>query len=249
MPATIGDATAAGQSTLLNAVNAITTNTARSGPVVSPWFVRPSGGLTAYEITLRLWNLQGVPEDADGQAATIHARLYDGTSMDGHLTSTAMTRVAMGRYKATYAVQASDAAGVVYFDFAWAVGGTAMADGAATQVQDAESLSTLLDIQGKAANIAAAVAQIPTVTPDNAGIAAIKAKTDALPALPAAVGDAMTLTAAYDRAKAAAVPGEILLTPGQPIATDAQGRVTAGNAVGGQSDNITVQITETGVQG
>jgi hypothetical protein len=40
--------------------------------------------------------------------------------------------------------------------------------------------------------------------PANAGIAAIKAKTDALPAQPAAVGSAMTLTAAYDAAKTAA---------------------------------------------
>ena len=40
--------------------------------------------------------------------------------------------------------------------------------------------------------------------PDNAGVAAIKAKTDALPAQPASVGSAMTLTAAYDPAKTAA---------------------------------------------
>lgn len=40
--------------------------------------------------------------------------------------------------------------------------------------------------------------------PDNASLAAIKIKTDALPAQPAAVGSAMTLTAAYDAAKTAA---------------------------------------------
>lgn len=40
--------------------------------------------------------------------------------------------------------------------------------------------------------------------PDNAGIAAIQAKTDNLPGSPAAVGSAMTLTAAYDAAKTAA---------------------------------------------
>lgn len=37
--------------------------------------------------------------------------------------------------------------------------------------------------------------------PDNAGITAIKAKTDNLPNSPAATGDAMTLTSAYDNAK------------------------------------------------
>ncbi len=40
--------------------------------------------------------------------------------------------------------------------------------------------------------------------PDNSGISAIKAKTDNLPASPAAVGSAMTLTSAYDSAKTAA---------------------------------------------
>lgn len=40
--------------------------------------------------------------------------------------------------------------------------------------------------------------------PDNASVAAIKAKTDNLPVNPAATGDAMTLTATYDAAKNAA---------------------------------------------
>jgi hypothetical protein len=40
--------------------------------------------------------------------------------------------------------------------------------------------------------------------PDNSGITAIKAKTDNLPASPAATGAAMTLTSAYDAAKTAA---------------------------------------------
>jgi hypothetical protein len=44
---------------------------------------------------------------------------------------------------------------------------------------------------------------IRNTEPDNADITAIKAKTDNLPASPAAVGSAMTLTAAYDAAKTA----------------------------------------------
>jgi len=47
------------------------------------------------------------------------------------------------------------------------------------------------------------------VAPDNFGIAAIKAKTDALPANPAAVGSAMILTADYDAAKSAASQSSI----------------------------------------
>lgn len=45
--------------------------------------------------------------------------------------------------------------------------------------------------------------------PDNAGIAAVKAKTDNLPASPAAVGSAMTLTTAYDPAKTAATQASV----------------------------------------
>ena len=61
----------------------------------------------------------------------------------------------------------------------------------------------------KTAASQASVNAIPTTpllaasytAPDNAGIAAIKAQTDNLPNSPAATGDAMTLTSAYDNAK------------------------------------------------
>ena len=49
----------------------------------------------------------------------------------------------------------------------------------------------------------AAVSSRNATAPDNAGITAIKAKTDNLPASPSAVGSAMTLTAAYDAARTA----------------------------------------------
>ena len=51
------------------------------------------------------------------------------------------------------------------------------------------------------------------VAPDNAGITAIKAKTDNLPASPAAVGSAMTLTSAYDAAKTAATQASVNALP------------------------------------
>ena len=51
-----------------------------------------------------------------------------------------------------------------------------------------------------------------------AAVAAIQAKTDNLPATPAATGDAMTLTAAYDAAKTAAQAGEaVILAADQPL--------------------------------
>ncbi len=66
-------------------------------------------------------------------------------------------------------------------------------------------------------NLNAPVGSIPTTpllaasytAPDNAGITAIKAKTDNLPASPAATGAAMTLTAAYDAAKTAATQASV----------------------------------------
>jgi hypothetical protein len=66
-------------------------------------------------------------------------------------------------------------------------------------------------------NDIAASAIIDDATPfHGASIAAIKAKTDNLPASPAAVGSAMTLTAAYDAAKTASQAGDAMaLTTGE----------------------------------
>jgi len=55
-----------------------------------------------------------------------------------------------------------------------------------------------------AADIGTRLATSGYTAPANSDIAAIKAKTDNLPASPAAVGSAMTLTSAYDAAKSAA---------------------------------------------
>ena len=51
------------------------------------------------------------------------------------------------------------------------------------------------------ANVSSRLATSGYTAPDNANILNIKAKTDNLPTSPAATGDAMTLTAAYDHAK------------------------------------------------
>jgi hypothetical protein len=144
-----GLATAAGQTSILNAVNAITTNTARSMPVVPAFLVRPAAGSTVYQVMLYLYNLQGILEDADGQAVTIHARTATGTGRDANLAATAMTRVSAGKYTVTYTVASTHEQEAVYFDFIWAVGGTSMADSGATEVQDAESLATLLAVKSK----------------------------------------------------------------------------------------------------
>ena len=140
------DATAAGQTSILSTVNAITVNTARSQPVVPNWFVRPATASTAYEVDLYLYSLQGQLETPDA-APTIHARTAGATSRDDDLGSTTMTMVGTGHYKATYTVQSTDAAEAVYFDLTWSVGAVAMADAGVAQVQDAESLATIAAIK------------------------------------------------------------------------------------------------------
>ena len=174
-------ATSAGQTSILNAVNAITANTARSQPVAASWFVRPSTGPTAYEISLYIFDLQGNLEAPDA-APTVHARTAGGASRDDHLAATAMALVGTGHYKATYTVQSTDAAEAVYFDFSWAIAETSMADACVAQVQDAESVTT---------------------------ISAIKAKTDRLTFdgsdnVLSSPQTAATLTSGYDSAKTAA---------------------------------------------
>jgi hypothetical protein len=66
--------------------------------------------------------------------------------------------------------------------------------------------------------------------PDNAGVAAVKAKTDALPAEPAAVGSAMTLTAAYDAAKTAATQTSVTALGAPAQATALASLVTVNQA-------------------
>lgn len=85
--------------------------------------------------------------------------------------------------------------------------------------------------------------------PANADIAAIKAKTDNLPAAPAAVGSEMTLTAAYDATKTAASQSSVNSIPTNPLLTnDARlnnlnatiaSRLAADNYTAPANDNIT----------
>jgi hypothetical protein len=139
-----GLATSANQTTALNAINAITTNTARSAPRAPAWLVRPASGITAFDIPLFLYNLQGALEDADTNTVTVHARTAGGSNdLDGKLGSTTMTRVSAGHYKVTYTVSSTDATGEVIFDFTWTVGAVSMADGATSVVEDAEVIATL----------------------------------------------------------------------------------------------------------
>ncbi len=213
-----GLATAASQTGILNAVNAITTNTARSQPVVPFWFVRPQAGSSSYTVDLYLYDLQGHLQAPDADPVA-HCRNAAGTSRDDHLASTTMTPVSTGHYRATYTVQSTDVAEAVYFDFAWSVGGIALADSGVAQVQDAESNATMLAIREdivslqshgdstwatatgfateaqantirlKTDLIATDSGDSPAAKTAQATIAAVRAKTDNLPSDPAAASD------------------------------------------------------------
>ena len=71
-----------------------------------------------------------------------------------------------------------------------------------------------------AADIGTRLATSGYTAPANSDIAAIKAKTDNLPASPAAVGSAMTLTSAYDAAKSAASQTSVNSIPTNPLLTN-----------------------------
>jgi hypothetical protein len=142
-----GYATSANQTTILSAVNAITTNTARSAPRIPDFMARPSSGSVAYTGDLYLYTLQGTLEDADSNTVTVHARNAGGTSLDSGLSSTTMTRISAGFYRLTYTVYSTDTAQAVYFDFSWNISSTGMKDGAASEVQDAENYAYLAAIK------------------------------------------------------------------------------------------------------
>jgi hypothetical protein len=169
-----GVATADAQATLLSAINAITVNTARSGPVMpGPW-VRPATGMVVQTITLRTWNLQGVPEGADNDLVTIHMHA-GGVSFDGQLASTTMTKRpgTVNIYDATYTLAGADQATpqplniALLADFAWSVGGTAMDDGAGVMVIDEATQASLQTLQDAASAIKGQTDKIGTNAADS----------------------------------------------------------------------------------
>jgi hypothetical protein len=154
-----GLATAANQASLMNAVNAITTNTTRGKMVTPYWFVRPASGSVPYEIDVMLYTLGGQFEDPDSQAVTIHVRNTAGTSLDAALSSTTMTRISFGKYKVTYTVNSTDPVGELIFDATWQVGSMGTGTSDAVEVQDAETIATLNAINTKLGTPSTTIAQ------------------------------------------------------------------------------------------
>ena len=209
IPSIPGMATATGVAAVLTAVNALTNQGARSGPVVPSVLVRPSSGSVAYVGYIRVWASGGSAEDPDSNALTIHAADRVGGNLDGHLASTSMARIQAGFYSFSYTVQSTDIDQPVYFFFSWASGGVAMTDGASTVVQDAEETSALAaiiatlgtpssSIAGDIAALDTAVAALPTAEPPSTSaivsamdagsskLASILSSVDAIPSAPSA---------------------------------------------------------------
>ncbi len=211
LPSTVppGYATSANQATILNAVNGITTNTARSKIVIPSVLVQPTSGSAAYAINVYLYNLQGQLEDAASQTVTIAAANATGGSLDAGLSSTTMTRVSLGVYAVTYTVQSTDATGEAIFTINWTIGTDALASAVATLVEQADSLTTLLAIQSQTNKIGTNSGDSPNAVTAQGQIAA----------LPSASANATAAAAA------------ILVNPSQKLATNANGEVTITNPI------------------
>ena len=202
-------------------------NNTRAVRVVPNVMERPDSGSIAYRIELLLYDSVGNMESPDA-APTVDVVNQSGTSRNGNLSGTQMTLITAGRYRATYTVSATHELEQLVFAFS-------VVEGAATRQYANTALivdTTAVDftaadrtkleaIHGKLPSIAylrgtnqndgglspTDLADIDglLVDPDNASIAAIKAKTDLLPAQPAAEGGLMTLSYAQRTAIADAV--------------------------------------------
>lgn len=78
----------------------------------------------------------------------------------------------------------------------------------------------------------AAIAAIPTTAPDNASITAIKAKTDNLPASPAATGDIPTANITAIKAKTDNLPASPAATSDIPTAVQIDTRLSGAHGAG-----------------
>ena len=191
-------------------VTAIQNNT-RTVISVPEVLERPDSGTVTYRIELFLYDEVGNMEAPDS-APTVALVNQAGTDLSARLSGTTMTLVSTGRYRVTYTASAGDALEQLNWTFSVVEGGATRAYGRQILIVDTTAVdftaadrTTLLAIAGNAdVPTSTRLATAGYVSPDNAGIGAIKAKTDALPSDPAsntqvltraAPGAAMTLVA------------------------------------------------------
>ena len=142
-----------------------------------------------------------------GQAANVNVYLsIDGAAFSA--STNAAQEIGRGAYKVTLTSAEAAFSTLLYAPVCTGAQGNIYQLDAAPTIPTASDNATavwgaaskIVTIDGTQAATLATAAALTTVG-DN--VTAVKAKTDNLPANPAAVGDAMTLTAAYDAAKTA----------------------------------------------
>ncbi len=169
-----------------SSVNNIQNNTSFAGIVQSPMILPPSGS-KVYPFYVRLFDEIGAPIDPDTNIMNYTIKDSSGSIV---VAQAAMTRTGVGQYTASYAVNSSDTERALFFFFDYAVNSVAFNQVRSTEVQEFESkLDTLvsrltaqraLNLDNLDASISSRLATSGYATPDNSGIAAIKAKTDQL---------------------------------------------------------------------
>jgi hypothetical protein len=174
-----------------SSVNNIQNNTTFAGIVQSPMILPPSGS-KVYPFYVRLFDEIGAPIDPDSNIMNYTIKDSSGSVV---VATTAMTRSGTGQYTASYTVNSSDTEQALFFFFDYAVNSVAFNQVRSTEVQEFESkLDTLvsrltaqraLNLDNLDATVSSRLASVSYTAPDNTGIAAIKTKTDNLPASPA----------------------------------------------------------------
>lgn len=149
------------------------------------FFERPDAGSDDFVLDLYIYDEQGTMEAPDS-IPTLTVVNQAGTDRSGNLTNAGiMTLIGVGHYRISYTVASGHAIEQLRFEFTVIEGGNTRLAGAMTQVVD----TTAVDF----------------TSADRTKLDAVKAKTDNLPATPAATGDAMTLTAGERNSIAAAL--------------------------------------------
>lgn len=168
-------------STILSSVQALTNLSSLANLFGPPVMEIPASSSTSFPFTLMVKDQEGKAVDLDANP-TITATNAAGTSRSAGLSS--VTKVATGQYTFTYSVASTDTSEALTIKASGAISAESRVAFCITSVVDYDASAALVTLQSLTT--------------------AIKAKTDNLPATPAATGDAMTLTAAYDAAKTAA---------------------------------------------
>lgn len=85
-----------------------------------PILERPLSGTAAYKIRVNLEDTSGNPEDPDASTINVNVTNQAGASRNLNLSSTTMTKLAVGRYEVTYNVASSHALEQLLFEFSYA---------------------------------------------------------------------------------------------------------------------------------